>query len=145
MNSLLLKGTTMKRISLLLAALVFSALAHSAPAGAATSTLTVTVQEQNGSGESGTATLTQVGGDVQVVIALKGAPATPQPAHIHTGTCSDLGGVVNPLTNVVGGNSTTLVKGTTIDALLAKPMAINVHMSADNLGKYVACGNIAAQ
>lgn len=135
----------MKRISLLLAALVFSALAHSAPVGAATSTLTVTMQEQNGSGESGTATLTQVGGDVQVVIALKGAPATPQPAHIHTGTCSDLGGVANPLTNVGGGNSTTLVKGTTIDALLAKPMAINVHLSADNLGKYVACGNIAAQ
>jgi opacity protein-like surface antigen len=135
----------MKRFSLLCASLAFVALAQVAPARAATSTLTVAMQPQNGSGESGTATLTQVGADVQVVIALKGEPATPQPAHIHNGVCSDLGGVVNPLTNVVGGSSTTLVRGTTIDALLAKPMAINVHESAENLGKYVACGNIAAQ
>jgi sarcosine oxidase gamma subunit len=145
MNSLSLKGATMKRFTMLLASLVLVAVAQLGPARAATSTLTVTLAEQNGSGESGTATLTQVGPDVSVVIALKGAPATPQPAHIHSGTCSDLGGVANPLTNVVGGASTTLVKGTTIDALLANPMAINVHESAANLGKYVACGNIAAQ
>ena len=48
--------------------------------------------------------MTQVGDDVQVVIALKGEPATtPQPVHIHTGTCAKLGGVVYPLTNVVNG------------------------------------------
>lgn len=135
----------MKRLSLMLATLVVAAFCQSASAGAATSTLTVTLAEQNGSGESGTATLTQVGPDVSVVVALKGAPATPQPAHIHSGTCSDLGGVANPLANVVAGNSTTVVKGTTIDALLANPMAINVHESAANLGKYVACGNIVAQ
>ncbi len=135
----------MKRLSLMLATLVVVALSQSATAGAATSTLTVSLAEQNGSGESGTATLTQTGPDVSVVIALKGAPATPQPAHIHSGTCSDLGGVANALTNVVAGSSTTVVKGTTIDALLAKPMAINVHESAENLGKYVACGNIVAQ
>ncbi len=135
----------MKRISLLLASLAFVALGQLAPARAATSTLTVTLQEQNGSGESGTATLTQVGGDVQVVIALKSAPATPQPAHIHSGVCSDLGGVANALTNIVGGKSTTLVKGTTIDQLLANPHAINVHESAANLGKYVACGDISTK
>jgi hypothetical protein len=32
----------------------------------------------------------------------------------------------------------------TIDYLLKGPFAINVHESADNLGKYVACGNIKA-
>jgi hypothetical protein len=135
----------MKRISLLLASLAFVALGQLAPARAATSTLTVTLQEQNGSGESGTATLTQIGGDVQVVIALKSALATPQPAHIHSGVCSDLGGVANALTNIVGGKSTTLVKGTTIDQLLANPHAINVHESAANLGKYVACGDISTK
>ncbi len=115
------------------------------PAAAAPSAVTVTLSAQNGSGENGTATLTQVGGDVQVVIALSGAPAaTAQPAHIHTGTCSDLGGVAYPLTSVTGGKSTTTVKGVTIAALLAKPTAINVHQSADDLQKYVACGNITA-
>lgn len=114
------------------------------PAAAAPSTVTVQLQQQNGSGESGTATLTQSGSDVQVVIALGGAPATAQPAHIHTGTCSTLGGVVYPLTSVTGGKSTTTVKGVTIAALLAKPNAINVHQSAENLQKYVACGNITA-
>jgi hypothetical protein len=133
----------MKRISLLLASLVFVSLSQLS-AAAATSTLTINISEQNGSGESGTATLTQMGADVKVVIALKGAPATtPQPAHIHDGTCADLKGVAYPLSNLVGGASTTTVKGVTIDKLLGGTYAINVHESAANLGKYVACGAIA--
>jgi hypothetical protein len=112
-------------------------------AAAATSSLTVTMNAQNGSGETGTATLTQTGSDVNVVIAIKGAPATtPQPAHIHDGTCADLKGVVYPLTNVVAGSSTTVVKGITIDKLVGGTYAINVHESAANIGKYVSCGNI---
>lgn len=111
-------------------------------AAAATSTLTVPLHEQNGSGESGTATLTQMGSDVKVVVSLKGAPATAQPAHIHDGTCDKLGGVANALTSITGGASTTTVKDLTIDKLLAGTYAINVHESSANLGKYVACGNI---
>jgi hypothetical protein len=134
----------MKFLSLLLASLVFITVAQIS-AAAATSTLTINLDEQNKSGESGTATLTQMGADLKVVVAVKGTPAgTPQPMHIHSGTCSDLGGVVYPLTNVVGGSSTTTVKGVTIDQLLAKPYAINVHLSAADLGKYVACGNLKA-
>jgi hypothetical protein len=113
-----------------------------ATASAATSTLTVTMNAQNASGETGTATLTQVGADVKVVIALKGAPATPQPAHIHTGTCANLGGVAYPLSNVVNGASTSTVKDVTIDKLLGASYAINVHESAANLAHYVSCGNI---
>jgi len=132
----------MKRLSLLLISLVFVTVAQLS-AAAATSTLTINIHEQNGSGESGTATLTQEGADVKVVIALKGAPATAQPAHIHDGTCADLKGVAYPLSNVVNGSSTTTVKGVTIDKLLGGKYAINVHESAANLGKYVACGEIA--
>jgi Cu/Zn superoxide dismutase len=128
----------------LLASFSLLCIALALPAAAAPSTLSVKLAAQNGSGENGTATLTQAGGDVQVVIALSGAPATAQPAHIHTGTCSSLGGVAYPLTSVTGGKSTTTVKGVTIAQLLAKPTAINVHESADDLQKYVACGNIAA-
>jgi opacity protein-like surface antigen len=132
----------MKRLSLLLAGLAFVTLTQLS-AAAATSTLTVALQQQNASGESGTATLTQMGADLKVVISLKGAPATtPQPMHIHDGTCADLKGVAYPLTNVVGGKSTTTVKGVTIDKLVGGTYAINVHESAANLGKYVACGNI---
>jgi hypothetical protein len=134
----------MKSLSLVLALGLLTATQFSS-AVAATSTLTVTLNAQNGSGESGTATLTQVGADVKVVIALKGAPATAQPAHIHDGTCSALKGVAYPLSNVVNGSSTTTVKGVTIDKLLAGTYAINVHESADDLAKYVACGGIVAK
>jgi hypothetical protein len=133
----------MKRLSLLLMPLVLVTVAQLS-AAAATSTLTINISAQNSSGESGTATLTQVGADVKVVLAIKGAPATtPQPAHIHDGTCANLGGVAYPLSNVVNGASTTTVKGVTIDKLLGGKYAINVHESAANLSKYVACGEIA--
>jgi hypothetical protein len=135
----------MTRFGLLLPLLAFLAVAQLLPASAATSTLTVTLNAQNGSGETGTATLTQAGSDVKVVISLKGAPATAQPAHIHDGTCAALKGVAYPLTNVVGGSSTTVVKGITIDKLLAGTYAINVHESAADLAKYVACGNVVAK
>lgn len=112
------------------------------PAGAATSSLTVKLAAQNGSGENGTATLTQSGSDVKVVISIPHGPAGPQPAHIHDGTCANLGGVAYPLTNVANGSSTTTVKNLTIDKLLGGKYAINVHESTSNLGKYVSCGGI---
>lgn len=132
----------MSKLTLLLASFAFITVAQLS-AAAATSSLTVPLQEQNSSGESGTAALTQMGPDLQVVITLKGAPATtPQPAHIHDGTCANLKGVVYGLTNVVNGKSTTTVKGVTIAKLLGGTYAINVHESTTNIGKYVACGNI---
>jgi hypothetical protein len=134
----------MKRLSMLLAFAIIAS-AQLGPAAAATSTLTVTLSQQNGSSESGTATLTQTGSDVKVVLAIKGAPASAQPAHIHDGTCANLKGVAYPLSNVVSGSSTTVVKSITIDKLLAGSYAINVHESAADLGKYVACGNIVAK
>lgn len=108
---------------------------------AATNNLTVTLNQLNNSGESGTATLTQNGADVQVVITLASAPATAQPAHIHNGTCASPGSVNHALTNVVNGDSTTTVSNTTIDQLLAQPFSIDAHRSTMN-NAYVACGNI---
>jgi predicted lipoprotein with Yx(FWY)xxD motif len=86
------------------------------------------------------------------------------PAHIHSGSCgANLGEVVYPLDNVGGGTmlgtpvsakpaagatdaipaetSVTQVK-TDLASLLAKPYAINVHESNENIGNYIACGNI---
>ena len=104
--------------------------------------VTVRMHAQNKSGESGTAKLTPQGADkTRVEISLKGAPkGTPQPAHIHEGSCSKL----DPkpkygLENVVDGKSSTVVPQG-IDAV--RGMAINVHKSADDIKTYVSCGDI---
>ncbi|MDB5042051.1 MAG: hypothetical protein JWN27_2777 [Candidatus Eremiobacteraeota bacterium] len=105
--------------------------------------LTVPLKPQNASGESGTATLTDTPAGLKVVISLKGAPAGPQPAHIHMGSCAHLNPTPKyPLSMVVAGKSTTVVKGITISQLLGKT-AINVHKSPTDIATYVACGDIA--
>ncbi len=95
-----------------------------------------------------------------------GAPV-PHPAHIHSGTCAELGDVVYGLNDVSGellqgtpgatpasaatgepgdviAESTTTVDAS-LDDLLAEPHAVNVHESADNIGNYIACGDITGE
>ena len=104
-----------------------------------------------------------------VVLAPTGTSAqdaamAAHPAHIHAGTCAELGDVVFPLSDV---SSAWLVDGTpmagtdmtgatdaipvevgvtTVAASLADIVAgghsINVHESAENIGNYIACGDI---
>ncbi|HKX39723.1 MAG TPA: hypothetical protein VJO99_01085, partial [Burkholderiaceae bacterium] len=90
-----------------------------------------------------TATLTPQGDKTQVVIKLAGAPeGTPQPAHIHDGSCAKLDAKPRvPLQNVVGGNSTTTLDMKLAD-IMSKGGAINVHKSAADLKTYVACGDM---
>ena len=103
----------------------------------------INLAAQNASGETGYAMLTPEGKGTRVQIHLQGGPAgVAQPAHIHRGTCAKL----DPkpafgLAPVKGGSSTTVVP-VSIEALLATPMAINVHESAKDIKKYVACGDI---
>src|ERR687884_496890 len=102
----------------------------------------VRMHAQNKSGESGSAKLTPQGADkTRVEISLKGAPkGTPQPAHIHEGSCSKLDQKPKyGLENVVDGKSSTVVPAG-IDAV--RGMAINVHKSADDIKTYVSCGDI---
>jgi CHRD domain len=106
--------------------------------------VSVDIAELNGSGESGTATLTADGEQTVVTIELSGAPAdTPQPAHIHSGSCEELGDVVHPLENVEGGMSETTVAAPLAD-LQGAAFAINVHESEEAIQNYVACGEIPA-
>jgi hypothetical protein len=106
---------------------------------------TVDLAAQNGSGESGTATLTADGSKTRVVVDLDNPPmGTPQPAHIHKGSCEDLD--PNPaygLQNVVGGKSTTEVDKPLKD-LEKGSYAINVHKSGAEIKTYVACGDIGS-
>jgi plastocyanin len=86
------------------------------------------------------------------------------PIHIHSGTCATLGDVVYPLNDLGGpmmdANGTPIasmpmgatdaipvdVSITTVQAtlndLVGTAYAINVHESAENIGNYIACGNI---
>ncbi|HEV2127871.1 MAG TPA: hypothetical protein VGR22_04550 [Thermomicrobiales bacterium] len=96
-----------------------------------------------------------------------GEPPAAHPAHIHSGTCEQLGDIVYPLEDVTGaalegtpdaspvpvdqaGASNVLARSqstvdTSIDDLLTEGHAINVHESAENIGTYIACGNIEGE
>ena len=84
--------------------------------------------------------------------------AVARPAHIHSGTCEEgeLGEIVFPLTEltapageavgqrrraVVAESSFTSVPAP-LETILADPHAINVHLSAEEIGTYIACGEI---
>ena len=109
----------------------------------ATNLLEVALTEQNESGETGAATLLEENGKVTVTLAMAGGPgATSQPAHIHVGSCPDVGAVKYPLTNVVNGESTTTLEVTLAQLESELPLGINVHKSAAEAGVYVSCGNL---
>lgn len=122
------------------AALALGGTAYSAGA----KTLTVQMKALNGSGENGTAVLTQESDGVHIALALKNGPKdTPQPTHIHIGTCGNIKKAPEyALNNTVDGKGESTVKGVKLSDLMAGKYAINVHKSGDDLGTYVSCGNI---
>lgn len=83
----------------------------------------------------------------------------PHPAHIHSGSCDNLGDIVTPLTDVTeltagevfGAGSAILVKKSETDValplgdILSAPHAINVHESAEAIQNYIACGDIGGR
>lgn len=106
----------------------------------------------------------------------------PHPAHIHDGSCANLGGIAFPLNDVtydgmttgnmaMGGTptadssmSTPMAMGETVGSASAVPLetsvtlvdvplaqiadgqhAINVHLSAEEIDTYIACGDIGGQ
>ena len=105
-------------------------------------TVTVNLMEQNGSGQNGTATLTANGDMTMVVVSISGGSATPQPAHIHDGTCANLNPKPTyPLTSLVDGKSETMVPAS-LSSLVNGVYAINVHKSGPEASVYVSCGDI---
>ena len=105
--------------------------------------VTVTLSAQNQSGESGQAILTEVDGQVKVVVNLTGEPAgVSQPAHIHHGTCAALGEPVYALSPVTDGASETTLTAAFQAIKSGLPLAINVHKSAAESSVYVVCGDI---
>jgi hypothetical protein len=83
-------------------------------------------------------------------------PLTPRPAHIHVGTCNEVGEVVAPLTDLtaaagdrvgqarraITAESSYTSVPLTLDAILGADHVVNVHLSAEEIGTYIACGEI---
>ncbi|HEV7215824.1 MAG TPA: hypothetical protein VGP33_11945 [Chloroflexota bacterium] len=134
----------MKRVSLSLTFALVLILALVSTAAAQSGPVTVTLATQNSSGVSGTATLTAMGNQTQVVVKVTGEPAGgSEPEHIHVGSCPAVGAVKYPLANVVNGTATTVVN-VPLSTLTAGGYAINLHESAAKVNIYIACGDIMA-
>jgi hypothetical protein len=82
----------------------------------------------------------------------------PHPAHIHSGSCAELGDVVVGLEDVgaeageqAGAETAHAVKTSrtvvdmSLDDLIAGEHAVNVHLSADEIDVYIACGDIGGE
>lgn len=107
--------------------------------------LVVTLGTQNNSGVSGVAMLREDAGSVRVTLETVGGTGgnTPQPAHIHMGSCPTPGAVKYPLTAVVNGRSETTLSNTTLEAIKSQlPLAINIHKSETEMSVYLACGDV---
>jgi plastocyanin len=89
------------------------------------------------------------------VSAAQESADAPHPAHIHTGTCAQLGDIAAPLKDVAApegerSGSTTAFPLETSETIIDLPLqelldgnhAVNVHKSADDIGTYIACGDI---
>lgn len=108
---------------------------------------------QNNSGIAGTAKLEEGDGKVEVKLNLLGVTTgvsgligiplgTAHPAHIHLGSCANIGAVKYPLASTVNGESKTEINASFADLKAQLPLAINVHKSAEEMGVYVACTDI---
>lgn len=104
----------------------------------------ISLTPQNDSGEKGIALLRQTDKGLQVDVVLD--PGFPQdlmqPAHIHKGTCAELGDVVYPLTDVKNGSSTTVLQTTLAGLKKQLPLAVNIHKSSQESGVYVSCADV---
>jgi hypothetical protein len=97
-----------------------------------------------GDHQTGWATLTETEAGLQVELDLEPSEPVAQPAHVHVGTCDQMGAVEYPLENVIAGHSVTEITGATIEDIASGGHAINVHLSFADFKTFTACGNIPA-
>lgn len=124
-----------------------SATPEASPSAAATPSddmphLQLTINQLNDSGISGTVTLYDAGDSKTIVVFDVKNAGKVHPAHIHAGTCDDLGADPSyELEDVKDGKSTSTIE-VALDDLLAEPMAVDLHMAPDLLGVVIGCANI---
>jgi hypothetical protein len=104
--------------------------------------LRLELAEQNGSEQEGTATFTPLGvGRTRIVMELTNPPDVSQPAHVHSGSCDDLGDPVIALSNVEDGRSETEAS-VSIEQLVEDEVVIHAHKSEAEYDVSVACAPI---
>lgn len=102
------------------------------------------VTEMSGTGING---LVIVKGDTRnstVTVLMQGTPAGGKhPMHFHAGNCDSNGDVVIPLNDLDGatGTSRTVVK-VPYGTIVGGDHYLNIHLSADDMGTIVACGEV---
>lgn len=94
--------------------------------------------------QTGWATLSEVDGSLKVDVSVTPSEAVAQPAHIHLGTCDQLGVVVHSLENVIGGHSVTDFPGISIEDVATGAFSVNLHLSFADFATFTACGEIPA-
>ena len=101
----------------------------------------------DGSGVRGSVLVSDYGFEgAIVVVLLSGTPVDGvHPAHFHAGDCGSGGDIVVPLENVNGRSGLSV---TTTDApyddVVNGNYYLNIHLSPDNIGTIVACGEVGA-
>jgi hypothetical protein len=129
-------------------ALSLAGRANASPLLAQGAALNLTFGPGRDATQPGTVTLTPQGDQTVVAISVGPNPAgngADELVHIHVGQCPGVGAVQYPLTNVVGGKSTTTVN-VALSAVLDGNHSINVHRgtAAPESGVYTACVNLPA-
>lgn len=93
--------------------------------------------------QTGLATLTEIDGVVEAQYGFIDAPqGIVQPSHIHAGTCAALGDIKHLLEFPVDGISLTWLEVSRADLQAQLPLAIATHKSLEEMGEYVACGDM---
>ena len=111
------------------------------------------LSSQNNSGIAGTVKLENKDEKVEVKLNLTGVSTgvsgllgislnASHPAHIHLGSCANIGAVKYPLISTVNGESETKISASFADLKAQLPLALNVHKSPEEIGVYVACTDI---
>ena len=97
-----------------------------------------------GSGESGRVALTFMGAKTKISLRLDGAPyGTLQPAHIHKGTCENIGEEAKyKLTFPATGSSESVIEAGLEELRAAGAMVIDIHKSFAEDKKVVSCGEL---
>ena len=104
--------------------------------------LNLDLVEQIDSGQSGTATFERLDdGGTLIVLELTNPPDVAQPAHVHFGTCDDLGDPLVPLTAVEDGRSETETQ-TSLERLQEGDLVIHAHKSDAEYDVSVACAPV---
>lgn len=107
---------------------------------------TASLTQQNNSGIAGAIKVSQTDGRTKITISLSQDPdGQSHPAHIHSGSCAALGGVMYPLNNVVSGTSETALTVGAHELFAKLPWAVNVHKSTTESNVYVACVDMTLQ